>query len=407
MGSTAIGENLPFVPGFDCLIKGLAAKSHMKSEISEPITLRTEKCSTRLRRTLIAMASALVVTAFGPSAAFAQKATGPIQLAKDAPESYTVVRGDTLWDISGRFLQKPWLWPEVWQLNKEQIKNPHWIYPGDVVYLDTSSGSPRLRLGKPVGGSGTANAEQRGTVQPMARVTPLDRNAIPTISSAAIDAFLNRPLVVDEQGLRTHPRIVATQEGRVYLGRGDLAYVRGIADTTLGTEYHIYRQAKPLLDPDTRLPIAWEALYVGTGRLERGGDPATLRIIGISEEIGEGDRLMPAERGRIVNYAPRAPEVNVQGRIVSVYRGVAQAGRNSVVALNVGTAQGVDVGNVLSIRQLGATVIDRESPKKELIKLPDETSGYLLVFRVFDKIAYGLILDSGRAVAVGDIVSTP
>jgi hypothetical protein len=334
-------------------------------------------------------------------------ATSPVQLSKDAPDRYTVVRGDTLWDISGKFLQKPWLWPEVWQLNKEQIKNPHWIYPGDVVYLDNSSGSPRLRLGKAVGDGAGSSTERRGAVQPMARSSSLETSAISTISAAAIDAFLNRPLIVDEVGLRTHPRIVATQEGRVYLGRGDVAYVRSKDALPTQTEWHIYRQAKPLLDPDTRLPIAFEALYVGTGRIERSGDPSTLRIVGTSEEVGEGDRLMPAERGRIVNYAPHAPENDIKGRIVSVYRGVAQAGRNSVVALNVGKDHGLDVGHVLSIQQRGAVVLDRESEKRELIKLPDESTGYLLVFRVFDKIAYGLIMDARRAVSVGDNVVTP
>ncbi len=360
------------------------------------------------RATLTAAALGwLALTPTGSFLSAAQAATtAPVQLTKDAPDRYTVVRGDTLWDISGKFLQKPWLWPEVWQLNKEQIKDPHWIYPGDVVYLDNSSGTPRLRLGKAVG-DGAASAERRGVVQPMARSTSLETSAISTISAAAIDAFLNRPLIVDETGLRTHPRIVATQEGRVYLGRGDVAYVRSKEALQNQTEWHIYRQAKPLLDPDTRLPIAFEALYVGTGRIERTGDPSTLRIVGTSEEVGEGDRLMPAERGRIVNYAPHAPAGDIKGRIVSVYRGVAQAGRNSVVALNVGKEHGVDVGHVLSIQQRGAVVLDRESEKRELIKLPDESTGYLLVFRVFDKIAYGLIMDARRAVSVGDNVVTP
>ncbi len=355
-------------------------------------------------KTALAFAALSASIAWLPAAQAAS--TSPVQLSKDAPERYTVVRGDTLWDISGKFLQKPWLWPEIWQLNKEQIKDPHWIYPGDVVYLDNSSGSPRLRLGKAVG-DGSSSGERRGNVQPMARSSSLETSAISTISAAAIDAFLNRPLIVDEAGLRTHPRIVATQEGRVYLGRGDIAYVRSKEELQTQTDWHIYRQAKPLLDPDTRLPIAYEALYVGTGKIERTGDPSTLRIIGTSEEVGEGDRLMPAERGRIVNYAPRAPETAIKGRIVSVYRGVAQAGRNSVVALNVGKEHGVDVGHVLSIQQRGAVVLDRESEKRELIKLPDESTGYLLVFRVFDKIAYGLIMDARRAVSVGDNVVTP
>ena len=345
-----------------------------------------------------------------PITAAAQKSTPPLEISPDAPDRYTVVKGDTLWDISGRFLEKPWRWPEIWDLNREQIKNPHWIYPGDIVYLDRNAdGGPRLRLGRSVDGSNRdgLNGNGNGTLQPMTRSEALDRNAIPTISAAAIDAFLNRPLIVDAKALASNPRLVGTEEGRLYLGRGDLAYVRGIEDTSV-PEWHIYRPSKPLLDPDTRKPIAFEALYVGTARLEKLGDPSTLRIAGTSEEVGVGDRLMPAERGRMVNYAPHAPDKDVKGRIVSVYRGVAQAGRNSVVALNIGESDGLEVGHVLTINQRGAIVPDRDAPKGgEMIKLPDESIGYLLVFRVFDHIAYGLILDASKAVTIGDNVATP
>ena len=237
-------------------------------------------------------------------AARAPRATAPLELAKDAPDRYVVVKGDTLWDISGKFLQKPWRWPEIWQLNRDQIRNPHWIYPGNIVYLDMSSGQPRLRLGQPVGdgGDGTANGTLK--MQPTVRADSLRENAITTISSSVIAAFVNRPLIVTEFQLKTNPRVLAAQDGRVYLGRGDLAYVRGIKDDTV-TEWHIYRQAKPILDPDTRKPIAFEALFVGSARLERTGDPATVRITGTSEEVGVGDRLMPAELGKPFNYAPQ------------------------------------------------------------------------------------------------------
>ncbi len=351
--------------------------------------------------------SALVLAAAALLAGTTSAQNGPLELSKEAPDKYVVVKGDTLWDISGKFLSQPWRWPEIWALNKDQIKDPHWIYPGDIVYLDQSGDSPRLRLGRSLGqaGAGTGmGGERREVMQPMTRSQPLDRSAIPTVSSAAIEAFLNRPLIVDEVGLASHPRIVGTQEGRVYLGRGDLAYVTGLKDDA-NTDWHIYRPSKPLLDPDTRKPIAYEALYVGTAKLERKGDPASLRIVGTSEEVGIGDRLIPAERGRIVNYAPRAPERQVGGRIVSVYRGVAQAGRNSVVAVSVGKTDGMDVGHVLSIQHRGDTVKDHETNK--MVKLPDEPIGHLLVFRVFDKISYGLIVDASTSISVGDVVATP
>ncbi|MFT3800651.1 MAG: LysM peptidoglycan-binding domain-containing protein [Burkholderiaceae bacterium] len=346
-----------------------------------------------------------------PSGAFAQAtATPPLEIAKDAPDKYVVVKGDTLWDISGRFLEKPWRWPEIWELNREQIHDPHWIYPGDIVYLDRNAeGGPRLRLGRPIGegGSGGGALGAQARLQPMTRSEPLGRNAIPTINAAAIDAFLNRPLIVDETSLANNPYLVGTEEGRLYLSRGDLAYARGLGDQP-AEEWHIYRPSKPLLDPDTRKPIALEALYIGSARLEKNGDPATLRITGTTEEIGTGDRLMPAERSRTINYAPHAPDGPVDGRIVSVYRGVAQAGRNSVVALNVGQAQGIEIGHVLSISKRGQIVPDRDGPVRgQMVKLPDEAIGYLMVFRVFDHVSYGLILDASKSVAIGDNVNTP
>jgi nucleoid-associated protein YgaU len=330
------------------------------------------------------------------------QATPPLELAKDAPDRYIVVRGDTLWDISGKFLQKPWRWPEIWQLNREQIRDPHWIYPGNVVYLDMSSGQPRLRLGQPVGDSGSALGTVK--VQPTARADSLRDNAIPTISSSVIAAFVNRPLIVSEDQLKTNPRILATQDGRVNIGRGDLAYVRGIKDDTV-TDWHIYRQARAILDPDTRKPIAYEALFVGSARLERTGDPATLRITGTSEEVGVGDRLIPAELGRPFNYAPHPPSQDVSGRIVSIYRGVSQVGRNSVVAVNLGQKTGLEVGNVLAIKQKGREIFDKDT--KEKVRLPDEPTGHLLIFRVFDSISYGLVTAASDSVSIGDMVANP
>jgi hypothetical protein len=342
-----------------------------------------------------------------------------LRLAESAPDSYVVVKGDTLWDISGRFLSEPWRWPEIWELNRDQIEDPHWIYPGDVIYLDYSGERPRLRLGRRLGAGagagsgsrgdglgGSRGAGQNGTqrLTPMVRSLPLDEQAIPTLNMAAIEPFLNRPLVVDPEELAKHPRIVATQEGRVFLGRGDRAYVRGIDDESV-EEWHIYRQSRPLFDPDTRQPIAFEALYVGTARLEKSGDPATLRIVNTSEEVGVGDRLMPAERASILNVVPHAPEKDLLGRIVSVYRGVSQVGKNSVVALNIGKDAGLEPGHVLEIQQLGRTVMDREA--REAVKLPDESVGYLVVFRSFDHIAYGLVMEASQSITVGDTVIRP
>lgn len=347
----------------------------------------------------------------------AQAQAQAIELQKDAPDKYVVVKGDTLWDIAGRFLQKPWRWPEIWQLNREQIRNPHLIYPGDIVYLDTSGPNPRLRLGKAIdssGGSGAAGQSGARADERVERASPRVRSEaiaaapVPTIDAREIEPFLNRALVGDEKALENNPRIVATQDGRVHLARGDLAYVRGLKDTAT-KDWHVYRNTRPLLDPDTRKPIAWEALFIGTARLERGGDPATVRIVSLNEEIGPGDRLMPAERVQPVNYAPRPPESPVSARIVSVYRGVAQAGRNSVVTINAGSGAGLAVGNVLAIKERPRIAKDHEAKDKDNreVRLPGEPVGHMLIFRVFDKIAYGLIMRSSRDIAVGDVVINP
>ena len=334
----------------------------------------------------------------------------PLELAPHAPERYVVVKGDTLWDISATFLQSPWRWPEGWQLNREQIAKPHLIYPGDIVSLDTTGAVPRLRLGRAIGSGGGAIAangrlgDGSGRLEPVVRAQQLDRDAIATISMSAIEAFINRPLVVDEKGLVESPRIIATQEGRVYLGRGDKAYVRGIKDDGV-TDWQVYRPAKPLLDPDTRKPIGWEALYLGNAELVRKGDPATIVVGTTSEEIGEGDRLVPTEPSRGINFAPRAPDRPVSGRIVSVYRGVTQVGKNSVVALNVGKEHGLDVGHVLTVELSGRLAKDRQA--NELVKLPNEPIGQLLVFRAFDKIAYGLVVEASQPISVGDSVINP
>ncbi len=344
------------------------------------------------------------------AAVSAQQATPPLEISPEAPDRYVVVKGDTLWDISGRFLEKPWRWPEIWDLNRESIRDPHWIYPGDVVLLDRSGAEPRLRLARRIGTGNNADGSAgagNGTVklQPMVRSEPIERDAIPTLDTATIAPFLNRPLIVEESDLATNPRIVATQEGRVYLGRGDLAYVRSIADESQ-PEWHIYRKAKPILDPDTRKPIAYEALFVGGAQLERVGDPATVRLTSVTEEVGVGDRLMPAIKGKPLNFVPRAPEGPVEGRIVNVYRGVTQVGRNSVVAINRGLAAGVDEGSVLEIRQRGRTVVDREKDN-EKVKLPDERVGHLMIFRSFENIAYGLVMEASQAISVGDAVANP
>lgn len=371
-----------------------------------------KKFSTRALSTL-SLSIALATGAVMPLQGIAQTRQDEIQLAADAPDRHVVVKGDTLWGIAGLFLKEPWRWPEIWQLNKAEIKNPHLIYPGDIVYLDRSGDTPRLRLGRNVyGGSDGAGAQGRNgngisKLEPTVRATMTDKAAIPSISLSSIQAFINRPLIVDEKGLSDSPYIVAPeQEGRVNVGNADRIYARGIkADSSVRT-WHIYRPAKPLVDPVTRKTLAYEATFLGTAELQRHGDPARLAITKVVEEITDGDRLVPAGVDQDVNFVPRSPEVeNLDGRIVSIYRGVTMVGRNSVVAINMGSRNGLANGHVLKIEHAGRMVKDRVS--KEMVRLPNEDVGQLLVFRTFDNIAYGLVVNASAPISVNDIVTNP
>lgn len=364
--------------------------------------------STRVRSALLVAAlwtglcGTAPVKAEGPASGSA-----PVQISPNAPERYTVVRGDTLWGIAGRFLSAPWQWPQVWQLNRDQIANPHLIYPGDVVILDRSGATPRLRLARDVGRDGSGEGAQGLPVvrlAPGVREQALPPQALPTLPAAAIEPFLNRPWVLDPAELARHPRIVGTQDGRIYLSRGDLAYARGLpADAP--ERWHVYRPARPLLDPSTRQPLAWETLFVGTASLKRIGDPATLRIDSNLEEIGTGDRLVPATATHLPSLAPRAPDRAIEGRILSVYRGIESVGRHSVVAISPGADAGIEVGHVLRVLGASRQVTDRDT--RERVVLPGEPIGELVVFRVFEKIAYGLVTGASQSISVGAMVATP
>ncbi len=321
----------------------------------------------------------------------------------NAPDKHQVARGDTLWDISGKFLDHPWCWPQVWGLNRDQIRDPHWIYPGQIVYFDRAAG--RLRLGKPTGGQGSI-AEVK--LSPQVRTEGMGRDAIPAIPSSAIEPFLSQPLIVNEDYLQTAPRIVAVQEGRVFLGRGDKAYVRG--DLKGSTSFQVFRPAKPLRDPQTKEILGYEAAYLGTITLDRAAkaeDEAHRFIVSASkEEMGIGDRLIPVPPTPILNYVPHPPATSVDARVVSIYGGVTQAGQNNVITINRGKNDGIDMGTVLDLYRYGGVIADRTDGKKP-VKLPDEQYGNLFVFRVFDKISYALVMQVRDAVQVGDVAKSP
>jgi hypothetical protein len=332
------------------------------------------------------------------------------ELAANAPDSYTVKRGDTLWDISSLFLTSPWRWPELWGMNLDQIRNPHLIYPGQILYLDKTGGRARLRVGQQL---------PDGTVKlsPRVRSSSLDDGSIPSIPFNLIEPFLNEAVIFQGNELATAPRIVATQEGRVLLGRGDSAYVRG--EIPLQKDFRIFREPKPLRDPVTKEILGYEGQYVGAAEYARQGEtrngadgkaeiiPATFSVTSVKQEANVGDRLAPAPSREYTNYAPHAPQGPMDGFIVSIYGDALTAGQNQIVSLNKGSNDGMERGHVLALWRTGARVIDATDPSRPTIKLPDERHGMLFVFRVFDRMSYALILSVKEPVKPGDRFTQP
>ncbi|MDV7213897.1 LysM peptidoglycan-binding domain-containing protein [Azotobacter beijerinckii] len=321
-----------------------------------------------------------------------------VRLREDHPQSYTVARGDTLWDISGKFLRAPWQWPQLWQVNP-QIENPHLIYPGDVLSLVYVDGQPRLMLNR---------GASRGTIKlsPQIRSAPMVQ-AIPTIPLEKISSFLlNNRIVDDPAQFQKAPYVVAGNAERVVSGAGDRVYARG--NFSAGeAAYGIFRQGKTYLDPQTQKPLGINADDIGTGEVvAEEGDIATLVLKRSTQEVRIGDRLFPTEE-RAVNstFVPSEPAAPVEGVILDVPRGVTQVGAFDVVTLSRGSLDGLAEGNVLAVYKTGETVRDRVTG--ESVKIPDERSGLLMVFRTYARLSYGLVLTASRQLAVMDKVRNP
>lgn len=352
----------------------------------------------------------LVAAVFsGVAAASAGAQEMRCEFRPNAPDQHAVVRGDTLWDIAGTFLQKPWCWPQVWGMNRAGIADPHWIYPGQVIWLDRVAG--RLRLGSKL------DTAEPGTVKlaPQARTEGLGKDAVPAIPPGAIEPFLSQPLILEGDELKQAPRIVATAGNRVFLGKDDKAYVRG--DLKGATSFQAFRPGKPLRDPVTGAVVGQEAHYLGTLALQKeaapGADVHTFIVTGAKEEMGVGDQLMRTEPVPMQNYVPHPPAVQVDARVLAIYDGVVHAGQNHVVSINRGKLDGLDVGSVLQLYHVGQTVTDKSADKgwhnlgNPQVKLPDEQIGTLFIFRVFGHVSYGLIMQVTEPVVVGDVARTP
>ncbi|MCU0763289.1 MAG: LysM peptidoglycan-binding domain-containing protein [Hydrogenophaga sp.] len=385
------------------------------------------------------------------------------ELAPDAPDSYTVKRGDTLWGISRIFLKSPWRWPELWGMNLQDIRNPHLIFPGQTLFLDTSGGSARLTT-RPGGAGETPTVR----VSPRTRSESLSDSAIPPISLQAIESFLAEPLIVDESTFALAPRIVSAADSRVLITAGDRAYARALYGSgeseaeplSLAAgkprDFRVFRNATPLRDPTTGEVLGYEAQYVGKAQLVRaetrvtppappaqpaaqtkdvytpqfentthniertqipGGSaaasateivPATIDIVQAKEEIRIGDRMLPEPPRELTNYVPSAPPMAINGQIVSVYgNAVTFAGQNQVVTINRGIQHGVERGHVLALKRDRVQMVDKTDSARTQIRLPGERNGLMMVFRTFDKVSYALVLQIADGVKVGDSFENP
>jgi hypothetical protein len=346
---------------------------------------------------------AFVLASAASAGALAQAPKTPLALKADAPDRYTVVRGDTLWSIAQRYTDSPWRWNELWDLNKDEIKNPNRIYPGNVIVLDRARG--RLALD-----SGTVK------LSPRVRAESTARTVIPSIPPNAIEPFLTRPLVVEPDGLDKAPTIVATDEGYQVMETGSRAYVRGMGDSK-EPHWFIYRRGVPLVDPETKTTLGYEAIYIGAANLYQAGEPAAVQITSVTREVQLGDKLVPAGKPQIPTYAPRPPSANIQGQVMALYgdrSSLAEGGLGAIVSLNRGKSQGVEVGNVLALYRTGATVSASagsgygwSSKAGSDLKLPNERYGLAFVFRVFDRVSYALVMNASRPVKPQDIVQNP
>lgn len=376
-----------------------------------------------------------------------------LKLQDNAPDKYVVVKGDTLWDISGKFLKDPWRWPQIWNMNREEIKNPHWIYPGDLVVLDKSGKEPRLSLVKSDKGDMRTVKLSPGT-----RMTELGSEAIPAIPSRVIYPFLSQPRVVPAGALDSAPFILGTNAERVVLGTGDDVYATGGKPGV--TRWNVLRPGKALKDPATGEVLGYEVEYLGDARTLVEGAPQKIRITQSAQEILPKDKLVPADDSAAFEYIPHAPETRISGRIISAYGGMSDSGQLQTVVIDRGSKDGLEAGHVLAVYREGKAVPLSRDEKSAVtwvdggkgapdggawlnsdvrclkengkvtydqvaevnnsfrktclsansendVKLPDAQSGLVMVFRVYERVSYALIMQSNGPVYLLDRVQTP
>ncbi len=344
-----------------------------------------------IRIALLAIAASLCISA--------NSYADTLKLNPNHPDTYVVVKGDTLWDISAKFLRDPWLWPEIWHVNPE-INNPHLIYPGDIISLIWRDGKPVLQL-------------QRGPrtikLSPNARATRLD-TAIATIPANVIGQFLSRPRILTEDELERAGFISYAEEDRMISGANDKIYVSSLLQDE-GKDFSVYRLGNVYRNPSDRHDVlGYEAVHVSDAVLERSGDPATLRIIKSYRETLLGDKVMSTDEEQLdQNFTPQSAEGNFRGEIIGVLNGMSRAGQYQTVVVNLGGNDGLELGHVLAVYQKGQLRENKESPSffKPSIQLPDERAGILMIVNAFDRVSYALVMSATKDIHIGDPVTKP
>ncbi|MBI1394435.1 MAG: LysM peptidoglycan-binding domain-containing protein [Betaproteobacteria bacterium] len=387
-----------------------------------------------MRNSIISTLAGLMLAVSTSSFVHAEDNNAP-ELQDNPPERYVVVKGDTLWGIAKRFLKDPWRWPDIWGMNKEEVHNPHLIYPGNVIVLDRSSGRPRLRL-EEQGPGGLLEASEGTNVgstvklKPRVRVEQLTAAAVSSIPASIIEPFLTRPLIVSQNQFDEGPRVVATPESRVMSGPGDEIYVKGL-EPGAPPVWQVYRPSKALFDPVSGENLGFEVNYLGDAQIKQTGDVSSMRIIRAQREIGVGDRLVEAPPAEILSYAPHAADKTMQGVIISApATTISEIGQYQIVVINLGARNGVEPGHVFALYSASRLVTPRRLPSSssndpdrreirsvhseftdskntESVLLPEERYGLIFVFRVFEKVSYALVMNLSHPANLLDIVRAP
>jgi len=321
-----------------------------------------------------------------PAATAPDPAPGPV-LRPTAPTQYVVQQGDTLWSIANVFLRDPWYWSEIWLVNP-QVRNPHLIYPGDVLSIHFIDGRPRVMV----------------DLGPRIRIEALEEEPFPI---AALQPFMFRARVVDEETLAQAPYIVAALDERVLFGPGDQVYVRNAPDAEQYDLYQLVRRDRMLVDPVTREELGVATIPIGEAEILRGGEIATALISDGRREALRGDRLIGFDDDPDLLFDISNPPPGLEGQVIMLFDAISQIGRYQAAVINRGEREGVSDGQVFALWEAGRTAIDPVTARNDVVQLPEEQVGMLMVFRTFEKVAYGLVIESTRPIREGFKVRHP